>query len=134
MRLFIGGFAQGKTEYVKGLFQAAQIYDESTVQKLYMSADELRVDGQVILNHLHLCIRGMLLEGKKQEDVEETIAAIIENYPDILIICDEIGNGVVPVDGFEREYREITGRILIDIAKKSESVERIICQLPMKLK
>ena len=33
-----------------------------------------------------------------------------EKNKDTIVIADEIGNGIVPLDAFEREYREQTGR------------------------
>ena len=43
--------------------------------------------------------------------------------------ADEIGNGIVPLDAFEREYREQTGRAEILLAKKADEVVRVICCL-----
>ena len=51
-----------------------------------------------------------------------------------MIICDEIGNGIVPLDAFEREYREHTGRILIELAGKADEVVRIICGIQQRIK
>ena len=59
---------------------------------------------------------------------------ILKQYPECFIISDEIGNGIVPMDAFEREYRERTGRILVDLANKAEEVERVICGLGQKIK
>ena len=50
------------------------------------------------------------------------------------MISDEIGNGIVPMDAFEREYREQTGRILIELAKEAEEVIRVICGIGQKIK
>lgn len=41
-----------------------------------------------------------------------------EENKDTIVIADEIGNGIVPLDAFEREYREQTGRAEILLAKK----------------
>ena len=50
------------------------------------------------------------------------------------MICDEIGNGIVPVDGFEREYRERTGKILVALAAGAKEVVRVICGIGQKIK
>ena len=42
--------------------------------------------------------------------------AYLEKHPDTVIICEEVGNGIVPLDSFEREYRERLGRLLCEIA------------------
>ena len=64
----------------------------------------------------------------------EEIGDFLERYGECAIICDEIGNGIVPGDRFEREYRERTGRILIDLAARAERVERVICGIGQRIK
>ena len=54
--------------------------------------------------------------------------------PDIVIVTDEIGYGIVPMDPFERTYREVVGRVCTKLAKNSESVYRVVCSIEMKLK
>ena len=51
-----------------------------------------------------------------------------------IIISDEIGNGIVPLEPFEREYRERVGRILVRLAERAEEVERVICGIAQKIK
>ena len=53
---------------------------------------------------------------------------------DTIVIADEIGNGIVPLDAFEREYREQTGRAEILLAKKADEVVRVICGIGQKIK
>ena len=59
---------------------------------------------------------------------------LLEIYPGLIFICDEIGNGIVPMDALERDYRERTGRLQIRIAEKAERVERIVCGISQRLK
>ncbi len=66
------------------------------------------------------------------ENPKESILDFITKYPDCILISDEIGNGIVPMDAFEREYREQTGRILIELAKEAEEVTRVICGIGQK--
>ena len=58
----------------------------------------------------------------------------LEKHPDTVIICDEVGSGIVPLDSFEREYRERLGRLLCEIAAKAERVERIVCGIGQRIK
>ncbi len=110
MELYIGGYAQGKSEYVRRTHpgQEAQIKEE-----------------------FHLWIRQLMQEGK---DPEAETELFLQKNPDAIIICDEIGNGIVPADAFEREYRERLGRILIGIAARADRVERIFCGIGQRLK
>ena len=85
----------------------------------------------MILNHFHAWVRRCLLESRDPE--KETASMILRN-PQIIIISDEVGNGIVPMDAFEREYRERLGRILCDLAEKAERVERILCGIGQRIK
>lgn len=53
---------------------------------------------------------------------------------DIIIVCDEVGCGVVPISKFEREYREEVGRVCIAIASQADVVERVYCGIPTRIK
>ena len=70
----------------------------------------------------------------KKEICISLIFEFVEKYPDCVIISDEIGNGIVSIEAFEREYRERTGRVLVELAKKAEEVERVICGIGQKIK
>lgn len=110
MELYIGGYKQGKLKYVLTKYPNAE---------------------NRVCNDLHLWIREMLQEG---QDAELEVIRYIEENPDCILICDEIGNGIVPVDAFERMYREQVGRILIEVAKRADRVERVICGLGQRIK
>ena len=53
---------------------------------------------------------------------------------DILLVTDEIGCGVVPIDPVERQWREETGRLCCLLAQRAQRVERIFCGIAMTLK
>ena len=65
---------------------------------------------------------------------EEIVLQYYKEHPDCIFICDEIGNGIVPMEKQEREYRERVGRLLIRLAGEAETVERIICGIGQKIK
>ena len=127
MKLVIGGYAQGKLNYVlqKYDMESCQIWDG----EIPMNKSEQR--GTVVINHLHHWIQSRIA---KDGCPEEEIFAFVENCPNCVIISDEISNGIVPIEAFEREYRERTGRILVELAKKAEEVERVICGIGQKIK
>lgn len=127
MKLIIGGYAQGKLNYVcrKYGLQEAVMWDGMLPE--YPAAREKTV----IINHLHRWVKRCLLDG---ENPEEEILNFLEKYENSVIISDEIGNGIVPADPFEREYRERTGRILTGLAERAEEVERVICGIGQKIK
>ena len=122
MMLMVGGMSQGKLPYalrVTGL--SAQDVAED-----FAAAKE-----KPIFYGLHTAARRAMEQGLDPATLmREALAA----NPDLLVICDEIGCGVVPIDPFEREWRDQVGRICCDIAKDAARVERIVCGLPQLLK
>ena len=52
----------------------------------------------------------------------------------LVIISDEIGYGLVPVDVFEREYREKSGRVNCYLAEKADQVIRVVCGIGSRIK
>ena len=140
MELYIGGFAQGKLEYVKCRYNENQKTEKLFV-KVIDCADShykkmlLETECDVlILNHLHLWVRGLLDEVMEEEKIQTTILSWIKSNPDAIVICDELGNGIVPIKKQERIWREQTGRLMIELAKQAERVERILCGLGQRLK
>ena len=130
MILIIGGYAQGKKEYVKNAFH---INDDCIFEGYLPTAGEFETigDRRPVINALHRWIKKSMEEGGNPE---EEIFSFVLHHPDCILICDEIGNGIVPMDAMEREYRERTGRILIAIAREAKEVERILCGIPLKIK
>lgn len=127
MKLIIGGTAQGKLEYVllKYDLQKNMVWDG------VLPNDAERKDKFVIINHFHQWVKSRMIGGGCPED---EVMSFLDRNGDCIIICDEIGNGIVPIDPFEREYRERTGRILVRLAERAEEVERIICGIGQKIK
>ena len=64
----------------------------------------------------------------------ELTKRLLAANPDCIILCDEVGCGIVPLERAEREYRELVGRIQILLAERAVSVERIICGISQKIK
>ena len=140
MELYIGGFAQGKLEYVKCRYNENQKTEKLFVKVIdcvdsHYKKMLLETECDVlILNHLHLWVRDLLDEGMEEEKIQTTILSWIKSNPDAIVICDELGNGIVPIKKQERIWREQTGRRMMELAKQAERVERILCGLGQRLK
>lgn len=130
MELYIGGYAQGKLGYVKTQHNSAEVFENI---EDFMKAGANSNCGR-ILNGLHLIIKRLLDGGCNAEELERKIMQLAEDAPDAIIICNEIGCGIVPLDKAERLYRELTGRILVKLASKAEKVVRITCGIPQRIK
>ena len=131
MKLVIGGYAQGKLNtVVKNIPSNSYIvFDGGLPERKQLQA--VGKEKCIIINHLHLWVKAQM---EQKENPKEKILSFIEENKECIIICDEIGNGIVPLDAFEREYREHTGRILIELAGKADEVVRIICGIQQKIK
>ena len=53
---------------------------------------------------------------------------------DAVVICQDISCGIVPIDAEERQWRELCGRTMTAMAARADSVTRIFCGLPQKMK
>jgi len=132
MRLIIGGTAQGKKEYVirqlENQGQGFCVVDENS-QELTQIPQETQV---LILDHLHLLIR-KFGEEAASTFLSQTIEQCNASDRELIIICDEVGNGVVPLSKEERDYREHVGRIICSLAQEASTVERVICGIAQRL-
>lgn len=51
-----------------------------------------------------------------------------------VVVCREVGCGVIPLEGEDRKRREAVGRLCCDLAARAEQVYRVSCGIPMRLK
>ena len=51
-----------------------------------------------------------------------------------VVICTEVGAGVVPIDPEERAFRESAGRLAVALADRATCVVRVVCGIPQVLK
>ena len=108
MIMIIGGAYQGKLAFAK------KIYPDVTW-----------ADGAVCTEEeLYSC----------EEPIDDLAEELIRKNPELILITDEIGYGIVPVDRMEREYREQTGRVCTRLAAYSEKVYRVMCGIGQVIK
>ena len=124
MRMIIGGAFQGKKEYAQKEYPGIRWVDGAACSE----EELLQCEG---VYHFHLYIRKSM---EKYEEMRLFADRIIRENPQIVIITDEIGYGLVPIDAFERRYREETGRICTRLAAFSERVDRVVCGIGLPIK
>lgn len=129
MRLIIGGFRQGKSSYASACFPGYTLYDERNYEDISDSDSE-----GIILNHVHLIIRELLHKGFTEVEIRQLFRQMTATLPDILFISDEIGCGIVPLETEERQWREVTGRVLIALAADATEVIRMTAGIPQVIK
>ena len=140
MEFYFGGMAQGKLYYVQKIhgersvvLEAANLATEENALEKQINDICRDKEKTIILNHFHRWVR-RCMKNPEQQKPEYLTKQLIANVPKLVIICDEAGNGIVPMDASERDYRERLGRIQCEIAAKSERVERILCGMGQILK
>ena len=124
MRMIIGGAFQGKMEYAQKEYPGIRWVDGAACSE----EELLQCEG---VYHFHLYIRKSM---EKYEEMRLFADRIIRENPQIVIITDEIGYGLVPIYAFERIYREETGRICTRLAAFSERVDRVVCGIGLPIK
>lgn len=120
VEVYTGGAFQGKLEYVleKKGYGRDSVLEGAVINPLTCTS------GYKIINHFHEFIRNYV---DKPEEVNGFAEMLVRTRDDIIIITDQVGCGIVPLDRTEREWRELHGRIMCRLASNAKHVERIIC-------
>ena len=122
MVLIIGGAKQGKLRYV---LEKTGLREQNVVEDIKSASTER------ILYALQYAVREALNTGVEPFSALEKL---LTQNPDVIIICDEVGGGIVPAHPDERILRETVGRLCCMLAERATHVERIFCSISMRLK
>lgn len=114
MVLIIGGTAQGKLDFARRELGVAAWSDGA-------------IGGENCIYNLHLALR-------QQPEADAALEAWLEAHPEGVVICGEVGCGVVPMDREERAWRERVGRTCCRLAERASAVYRVTCGLGARLK
>lgn len=120
--LIVGGACQGKREYAQKAF--------GLNEREILPWNEEREAASCIAD-LHLRVRACLEKGLTQQEVLEKLLPFCRGK---IVLCDDIFCGVVPLDAMERQWREVTGRLLCLLAQEADTVIRMQCGLPQAIK
>ena len=122
MIMITGGAFQGKRDFAKHNFGITEneIFDGGKCSFAEM------VNARCI-THYELAVRRLLKE--KKDPIEFTECLNCE-----VVIMNEIGCGIIPLDKSEREWREMTGRAGCILADRAETVYRVCCGIPTIIK
>lgn len=113
MILILGGAASGKRTYLETLgYQPEDIAD------------------------------GVLDDRKALYGLEKLVAADPEGAAALLpallqkeaVSCSEVGSGVIPLHFEQRQAREATGRLCVQLAAHAEKVVRMVAGIPITIK
>lgn len=132
MVLVVGAEFCGKTEFVTEKFGTAFIIDGSNCSK----EDILNAEAVCNFNlYIKRSLNNKNMTGNDCEDYfDKLLKEILAKNKDCIIITNEIGLGLVPIDSFDRHYREMTGRICTKFAKAADEVYRVFYGIGTKIK
>ena len=131
MVLITGGAYQGKTDFAKEVIceKNGTVLEEKIADGGL--ADKEQMKEAVLITNLHSWIARLLREEKDpQKEMEE----VLKKNPDVILEVNELGCGIGPVDAFDRNWREVTGRICCRLAKQADAVYRVFCGIGTKIK
>ena len=111
--LIIGGAASGKRTYLEVLGYLPEDI-----------ADGVLDDRKVLYG----------LEKLVADDPEGTGALLPELLKKEAVACCEVGSGVIPLHREQRQTREATGRLCVQLAARAERVVRMVCGIPIVIK
>ena len=114
MVLIIGGAAQGKLDFARRELGVVAWSDGT-------------IGNENCIYNLHRALR-------QQPEADTALEAWLEAHPEGVVICDEVGCGVVPMDKEERAWRERVGRTCCRLAERAAAVYRVTCGLGVRLK
>ena len=70
----------------------------------------------------------------EKEELNLLPEELVLKNPELVIVTDELGYGVVPVEARDRAWRETTGRLCTRLAVGAKEVHRVVCGIGMVIK
>ena len=123
MILVVGGAGAGKRDFVRA--------------RLGVGADEV-ADAELVaascLDNLQDLLRDPDVLPDEAADPVGHAAAIDRIAAYRVVICDEVGCGLVPLDPAQARWRERVGRACCELARRATCVVRVCCGIPAYLK
>ena len=124
MVLIIGGAYQGKLDHAR---TAYGVTDGDVFTCAGTEIDFSRRCVDHIEAFVLACVRAGLDPVSYFEDREDA-------WRNSVLICEDIGSGVVPMGADMRAWREECGRLCRFLARRAERVTRVFCGLEQRLK
>lgn len=112
MVLVVGGRYAGKREFVQSHYGCA----ENDIARALL-------DDSPAVSHVQDMVGRMDAELLYNELIKKRV-----------VICDEVGCGVVPADPAQRQWREAVGRLCCALSEQAETVIRVYYGIPIPLK
>lgn len=120
--LFVGGAYQGKRALAKDIFG---LVDADFACGKACTAEQLRAAKG--LDGLHHYVRRLLDAGAVPDNLLQDLCGKV-------VLCSDIGCGIVPTEQTENTWREATGRLCCSLATQAELVVRVTAGIGCAIK
>ena len=114
MILVVGGIASGKRSFARTLG-----YADSDMSREASGNHPVLLDAQEL----------MRAENANAESFAQQLASTKD-----VVLCEEIGSGIVPLSREERVWRDQVGALSKELARHADAVVRMVCGIPQVLK
>lgn len=117
-----------------------------TIESPYQADKTLEgLEGQadlVLIDCLTLYVSNLLLDEKEKEEKGDYILGEIERLcrvsraiaPDVVMVSNEVGQGIVPVDPLARKFQDISGLVNQRVARAADEVYLVTAGIPTRIK
>lgn len=126
MHIIFGGAFNGKRQYVKEHFVDARFgWHEA----------ELPEPGQAaVIAGVEQWIRQQLEKGRSEQAILATVGQLVDSSGQRIWVLTDISRGIVPIDVFERNWRDVTGRTYQYLFGQADHITRIWYGIPQTIK
>jgi adenosylcobinamide kinase/adenosylcobinamide-phosphate guanylyltransferase len=92
----------------------------------------------ILVDCLTLWISNLMLDDKQTAAVSRRIAELLEALENaacpVLIVSNEVGNGIVPENQLARQYRDLVGSVNQAVARVADRVVWVVAGIPVNVK
>ncbi|MDD5108950.1 MAG: bifunctional adenosylcobinamide kinase/adenosylcobinamide-phosphate guanylyltransferase [Candidatus Omnitrophica bacterium] len=92
----------------------------------------------ILIDCLTLLVSNFILAGEKEpkifKELDELLSILVKKRVKIIIVSNEVGLGLVPVNKLGRDFRDIAGKVNQFVAAKAKEVIFMVSGIPLKIK
>lgn len=123
MIFIVGGYFQGKREYANTQFSISN----------WVSGEEASFESLVVAEGVYHFQEYLEKIWKKGECLEKHCQGILRENPNLLIVMEEMGCGILPLEREKREFLNQVGELMEFLSKEAREVHRVICGIGRKI-
>ena len=108
----------------------------TTIEEPLSIARHLEQDGCVVVDCLTLWITNLMMQEEESlEEIFDHLCAKLHNSKNtVILITNEVGWGIVPMNTMSRAFRDHSGRLSQKIARVADHVGLCVAGIPMWIK